>query len=50
MADWYQARLDGGKTIDVPSDLLETFDVGIATLDEKLWRQGPAAVNARSAN
>ena len=45
--DWYQARLDGGKTIDVPSDLLETLDVGIATLDEELWQQGPAEVNAK---
>ena len=44
---WYQARLDGGKTINVPDDLLETLDVSIATLDEALWRQGPAAVNAK---
>ena len=43
---WYQARLDGGKTINVPDDLLERVDVGIATLDEALWRKGPAAVNA----
>ena len=43
---WYQARLDGGKTIDVPSDLLEDLDVRIATLDEELWEQGPAEVNA----
>lgn len=42
---WYQARLDGGKTIDVPSDLLETLDVGIATLDEEFWKQGPTGVN-----
>ncbi|MEP3628778.1 MAG: hypothetical protein ABJN04_02145 [Hyphomicrobiales bacterium] len=45
--DWYQARLDGSKTIDVPSDLLEDLDVRIATLDEELWKQGPAVVNAK---
>ncbi|MEP1443138.1 MAG: hypothetical protein ABJK39_09035 [Hyphomicrobiales bacterium] len=45
--DWYQARLDGGKTIDVPNDLLEDLDVRIATLDEELWKQGPAEVNAK---
>ena len=44
--DWYQARLSGTKTLDLPSDLLETLDVSIATLDESLWEQGPAAVNA----
>ncbi|MEP2266923.1 MAG: hypothetical protein ABJH67_00075, partial [Marinomonas sp.] len=45
--DWYQARLYGGKTLDVPRDLLETVDVGIATLDKELWKQGPAVVNAK---
>ena len=44
--DWYQARLAGDKTINVPDDLLERVDVGIATLDEALWNQGPAVVNA----
>ena len=44
--DWYQARLSGTKTLDLPSDLLERVDVRIATLDESLWEQGPAAVNA----
>ena len=43
---WYYTRIEGIKTIEVTSDLMEKADVGIATLDEKLWTQGPAVVNA----
>jgi hypothetical protein len=39
---WYEDRLIGR-----PSSYGEEFNVAVATLPDKLWQQGPKAVNAR---
>ena len=41
MDTWYEDRLAGGPSLG------EEFDIAVATLPDGLWRQGPAAVNAR---
>ena len=44
--NWYEARLHGHPTIDAPADIVRELDLGIALIDEKLWKKGPLAVNA----
>ncbi len=41
LIDWYEDRLAGRPSLG------EAFDLAVAALPDELWRQGPAAVNAR---
>ena len=43
---WYEARRDGRLTYRASPKVNEQIDIARATIDDEIWRQGPAAVFA----